>query len=83
MWSHVQLQLNRLSLQHLSSSVITPRCLKGLLLEIQNHLPVYLKLPHDPKGYIWNTCTKVLNKGRFFGNCFNSSVGQYTHLCNF
>ena len=40
-----------------------------LLLEIQNHLPGYLKLPYDPKGEIWNlyqapTCTTGLHKGR-------------------
>ena len=38
---HVQLQLNMLSLGHLSPSVITQRSLKGLLLEIENHLPQY------------------------------------------
>ena len=48
---HVQLQLNMLSLGHLSPSVITPRKFKkGLLLEIENHLPEYLKLPYDQKG---------------------------------
>ena len=34
---HVQLQLNMLSLGHLSPSLITQRCLKALLLEIENH----------------------------------------------
>ena len=68
---HVQLQLNMLSLGHLSPSVITPISLKGLLLEIQNHLPPeYLKLPYDPKGEIWKlhqtcTCITVFCKGRF------------------
>ena len=37
-----QLQLNLLSLGHLSPAVITPRYLKGLLLEIENLLPEYL-----------------------------------------
>ena len=59
-----------LSLGHLSPSVITPRSLKDLLLEIQNHLAQYLKLPYDPKGEIWKlyqtlTCTTVLDKSRF------------------
>ena len=59
--------------------------MKGLLLEIQNHLPEYLKLPYDPKGEIYMlyqvpACTTVLDKGRFFGNFFNSSVGQHEHL---
>ena len=67
----VQLQLNMLSVGHLSPSVITPRGLKGLLLEIENHLPVYLKLPYDPKWDIMKlyqtlTCTTVLDKGRFW-----------------
>ena len=47
-----------------------PKKFEGLLLEIQNHLPEYLKLPFDPKGVIWKlywtlTCTTVLPKGRF------------------
>ena len=46
---HVQLQLNILSLGHFSPSVTTPRSLKGLQLEIENHFPEYLKLPYDPK----------------------------------
>ena len=50
---HVQLQLNMLSLGHISPSVITPRSVKGLLLEIENHLLQYLKLPYEPKGEIW------------------------------
>ena len=58
------------SLGHLSPSVITSRSLKGLLVEIDNHLPEYLKLPYDPKGDIWKvyktlTCTTVLDKGKF------------------
>ena len=67
---HVQLQLNMLSLRHLSPSVITPRSLKGFLFKEENHLPEYLKLPYDPKREIWKsyqtlTCTTVLDKGRF------------------
>ena len=42
-----------------------------MLLEIENHLSEYLKLPYDTKGEIWklyqtHTCTTVLDKGRFF-----------------
>ena len=48
----VQLQLNMLLLGHLSQSVITSRCWKGLQLEIENHILKYLKLPYDPKGEI-------------------------------
>ena len=47
---HVELQSNILSLGHLSLSVITPSSLKGLLLEIENHLPKYLMFLYDPKG---------------------------------
>ena len=59
-----------LSLGHHSPSVITPRSLKSLLLEIENHLPEYLMLLYDPKGEIWKlfqtlTCTTVLEKDRF------------------
>ena len=59
-----------LSPVHLSPSVIIPRHLKGLLLEMENHLPKYLKLPYDPNEEIWKldqifTFTTVLNKGRF------------------
>ena len=69
---HVQLQLNVLSLGHLSQSVITQRSLKGLLVQIENHLPQYLKLPYDPNGVVWKLyqtliCTTVLDKGRFLG----------------
>ena len=67
---HIQLQLNMLSLGHLSPVVITPRGLKKLLIEIESHLPEFLKLPYDPKGNIWKfyqtlTCSTVLHKGRF------------------
>ena len=49
----VQVQFNMLSLGHILLSVIAPKILKGLLLEIENHLPKYLKLPLDPNGKIW------------------------------
>ena len=49
----IQLQLNMLSLGHLSPIVITPRVLKKLLIEIESHLPEFLKLPYDPKRKIW------------------------------
>ena len=38
---HIQLQLNMLSLGHLLPSVITPRGLKKLLIEIKGHLPEF------------------------------------------
>ena len=46
---HVWLQLSMLSLGNLSLSIIIPRRLKDLILEIENHLPQYLKLQYDPK----------------------------------
>ena len=49
---HVKLQLNMLSLGHLSPSVIISRSLKGLLLEKENYLPQYLKLLYDTKEEI-------------------------------
>ena len=49
---HIQLQLNMLSLGHLSPSVITPRGLKKLLTEIKGHLPEFLSLPYDPREKI-------------------------------
>ena len=67
---HIQLQLNMLSLGHLSPSVITPRGLKKLLTEIKRHLPEFLSLPYDPRGKIWKfyqtlTCATVIDQGRF------------------
>ena len=46
---HIQQQLNMLSLDHLSPSVITLRHLKALFTEIENHLPQFLQLPYDPR----------------------------------
>ena len=46
---YVKLEFNILLLGNLSSSVITPRSLKDMLLEIENYLPEYLKLLYDPK----------------------------------
>ena len=65
---HIQLQLNMLSLGHLSPSVITPSSLKALLVEIENHLPQFLQLPSDQRGDIWKmyqtlACTTVHGKG--------------------
>ena len=67
---HIKLQLNMLSLGHLSPAVITPRGLKKLLVEIESHLPEFLKLQYDPKGKIWKfyqtlNCSTVLDEARF------------------
>ena len=55
---HLDMQLNMLSLGHLSPSTIAPENLRLLLLEIRAHLPPYLKLPEDPN-------TKLLDYYRF------------------
>ena len=67
---HIQLQLNMLSLGHLSPSAITPRGLKKLLTEIKGHLPEFLSLPYDPTGKIWKfyqtlTFATVIDQGKF------------------
>ena len=67
---HLQLQLNMLSLGHLSPSVITPKSLKNLLIEMRSKLPHHLTLPDDPERQLWKyyqslTCTTILDKGMF------------------
>ena len=49
--------------------IITPRSLKSLLKEIENHLPQFLQPPYDPSEEIWKiyqtlACTTVLDKGQ-------------------
>ena len=46
-------ELNMLSLNHLSTSTISPGNLKALLIEIQSKLPMNYELPKDPKIDIW------------------------------
>ena len=50
---NLRLELNMLSLDHLSPSLIIPENLKQLLLEVQTKLPYSLKLPEDPVNNIW------------------------------
>lgn len=50
----LQLQLNMLSLGHLSPSTISPNEFRQLLREVQSHLPYYLKLPSDPETDLWD-----------------------------
>ena len=45
---HLHLQLNMLSLGHLSPSVITAQSLKRLILEIKSKLLHHLTLSNDP-----------------------------------
>ena len=59
----INLQLNMLSLGHLSPSVISPTNLLQLLLQIKTKLPSYLQLPEDPEKQLWHyykflTCTQ-------------------------
>ena len=50
---NLRLELNMLSLNHLSPSTISPKNLKGLLLSIKDKLPSSMKLPADPVNDIW------------------------------
>ena len=50
---NLRLELNMLSLNHLSPSTITPKNLRKLLLDIKTRLPSSLKLPEDPMANIW------------------------------
>ena len=66
---HINLQLNMLSLGHLSPSVISPTNLLQLLLQIKSKLPGYLQLPEDPEEQLWHyykflTCTAVIEKNK-------------------
>lgn len=67
---HLRLQLNMLSLGHVSPSVITPSKLRTLLNEIRNHLPRNLKLPVSPQKDIFSyyntlTCGVVVEEFKF------------------
>lgn len=66
---NLRLELNMLSLDHLSPSTITPGSLKSLLIQIKTKLPSTLKLPEDPEADIWYfyrtlTCTTVLENDK-------------------
>ena len=50
---NLRMELNMLSLNHLSPSLITPKNLKQLLLTIKTKLPFSLKLSEDPDTNIW------------------------------
>ena len=66
----LQLQLNMLSLSHLSSSVITAQSLKRLLSEMKSKLPHHLTFPNDADRKLWTyyqslTCTTILHRRMF------------------
>ena len=61
---HLSLQLNMLSLGHLSPSVIKPEELMSLLLDIKSQLPPSLKMPKHVQNELWEfyrilTCTTI------------------------
>ncbi|CAC5398430.1 unnamed protein product [Mytilus coruscus] len=67
--NHLQLQLNMLSLGHMSPSLISPGNLRVLLTDIKRRLPATLKIPGDEIIDIWNfykclTCSTVLDENR-------------------
>ena len=67
----LQIQLNMLSLGHLSPSMISPDEFRQLLKEIQTHLPFFLKLPSDPEKDLWDfyntlTCRTVLDGNHIY-----------------
>ena len=67
----LQMQLNMLSLGHLSPSTIPPIEFRNLLLDIQSHLPFYLELPSDPEKNLWDfynllSCHTVLDGNKIY-----------------
>ncbi|XP_046574034.1 uncharacterized protein LOC124282108 [Haliotis rubra] len=62
---HLHLQLNMLSLGHMSPSTITPTQLLTILREVKIHLPPRFKLAGDPENELWDfyrtlKCTTLL-----------------------
>ena len=53
LYDHLQIQLNALSLSHLTPSVVQPFRLAEILRGIENNLPPLLKLPFDIETKIW------------------------------
>ena len=51
---HIQLQLNMLSLGHMSPSTITPTSLLTILNDVKVHLPPRFKLPDEPHEALWD-----------------------------
>lgn len=49
----LKVQLATLSSRHLNPSVITPKYLKKLLLDVKSRLPRHLDLPDDPTKNLW------------------------------
>ena len=67
----LQMQLNMLSLGHLSPSMINPTDFRKILIEIKSHLPFHLTLPSDPETNLWDfynvlKCRTVLDGNRIY-----------------
>ena len=65
----LKIRFNALSLGHVSTTLISPRDLQRLLLDIKSKLPPYLQLTQDPKKDIWTyyrflTCATVLSENQ-------------------
>ena len=66
---NLKLQLNMLSLGHLSPSVISPNELRKLLGDVKGQLSSQFKFPFDPRKDIWTfyktlTCTTLMEGGQ-------------------
>ena len=68
---HLKLQLNMLSLGHLSPSVIPPGEFRRLLLNVRSKLPSQFRFPIDPERDLWTlyktlTCTTLIENEKLF-----------------
>lgn len=68
------MQLNMLTLGHLSPSVISPKNLRSLLIGIASKLPPGILLPSDPTTELWNYYTIV-------SLISSHAVGYESYLC--
>ena len=69
--THIKLQLNTLSLGHLTPSIISPKQLRQILTEIQEKVRSKSKVPFDPdqqedrwKFYQTVTCTAIVKNSK-------------------
>ena len=66
---NLRVQLDMLSLGHLSSNIVDPTLLRDHLLGVQAKLPRHLKLPADPATELWHyynslSCLTLVENGR-------------------
>ena len=69
LYDHLQIQLNALSLSHLTPSVIQPFELTKILKEIRSNLPPLLKLPFNIENDIWQyykytSCSGIVDENQ-------------------